>query len=354
MPLMSINLVLLALITVCGYLYVVFDHEAKEFDPGFDATMLSMEAQYENLFSEYTLKVDEAAAMEAYMNELTDSIAMLQGELAVAETLHQTAADTLSAIQTEYETLSAEIDDVLSFPERIAEFRTEYGTKIRELEDKINAGESDYKICYLTFDDGPCYITNEFLDTLKSYGAYATFFTCNVNLPEHQYELRNSLFRQEAMNGHTVANHSFTHSFAGALYSNLETFLADVQAQDDLVYSLTGMHTQIFRFPSGSYYCGFRSDAIAALNERGMEYLDWRGNAFDAGSNGYSASYTADVIVSQARTEDIIVILCHDWQYNTLLAIDTAIPKLQEENYLFLPLFIQSCTMGDNTVPRWG
>ena len=47
---------------------------------------------------------------------------------------------------------------------------------IRKLEEKIQSGESDKKIAYLTFDDGPYLKTYQVLDILKENDVRATFF----------------------------------------------------------------------------------------------------------------------------------------------------------------------------------
>jgi hypothetical protein len=43
----------------------------------------------------------------------------------------------------------------------------------------------------------------------------------------------------------------------------------------------------------------------------------------------------------------------HDWNGNTLKALDKIVTRLRKEGYIFLPLFKESITMGDNTSPRW-
>lgn len=50
---------------------------------------------------------------------------------------------------------------------------------------------------------------------------------------------------------------------------------------------------------------------------------------------------------------DIYVVLMHDFNRNTLGALKTIVNTLREENYVFLPLFKESVTMGDATYPRW-
>jgi peptidoglycan/xylan/chitin deacetylase (PgdA/CDA1 family) len=240
-------------------------------------------------------------------------------------------------------------------PERmkvlIAELRTEYGQTVRQLEDMINAGESDYKICYLTFDDGPTYYTPDFLDELKEHDVYATFFTIGKSMPEAQ-GLRNTYLRREAREGHTIANHTYTHAINGSLYKSTANFMDAVKRQDDLVYKVTGIHTDIVRFPAGSYYNPYRKSSIKALTDAGYGWMDWIGNAFDSGDNNYSASRTAKIVINQARQEEIMVVLMHDRKRNTLGALDEIITTLQAENYLFLPLFKESVTNG-NCTPKW-
>ena len=260
----------------------------------------------------------------------------------------------LAARQDEIRT---EIDD-LNDPERmklkIEEVRTEYGVAVRQLEDMILAGESDYRICYLTFDDGPSYHTPKFLDKLKELEAYGTFFTIGRSITdERNLDLRDAYLRREAREGHSIANHTYTHAYYGSLYKSVDSFMAAVKQQDELVYEITGLHTDIVRFPSGSHYTRHRTGSIEALLAAGYQWMDWVGNAFDAGDNNYTSATIARQVIKQSREDEITVILMHDWNTNTLGALDTIIPTLREENYLFLPLFKES-VMNGNCTPRWG
>lgn len=255
-----------------------------------------------------------------------------------------------------------ELDDmkdlVASFSnmeQQIAQLRVEYGLACRQLEEMIEAGESELRICYLTFDDGPAYKTGEFLDELKRLDVKATFFTIGIGLDEKEYWLRDTYLKRQAREGHSIANHTFSHAFNGSLYKSVDNFITAVKQQDEVVYAATGMHTDIVRFPAGSYYCYYRTSSIAALHEMGYEWIDWLGNAYDSGTTGAKRSSTsiANAVIRQARQVDIYVGLMHDWNGNTLKALDKIVTTLREEGYIFLPLFKESITMGDNTYPRW-
>ena len=295
--------------------------------------------------AKYEAQIAEDAASGA--NALKD--ARTQNQQLTAEHDRLTAEkEEKTAKLSELETSIAGID---TLPEDIVTLRTQYGEKIRELEDMVNAGTTDVKICYLTFDDGPTNITHSFLDKLDELGINATFFTIGANTSQNQEEN----LRREMMAGHTIANHTFSHAYNTGVYSSLEELMKQVQLQDDKVFEATGFHTDIFRFPSGSYYCPFRDDAIKALQEAGFGWIDWSANAYDAGVNAGTKT-PAEIsgnMVYECKTLKICVMLCHDWNSSTLAALDTAVPKLQEAGYVFLPLLPQSSTLG-NTESNFG
>lgn len=66
---------------------------------------------------------------------------------------------------------------------------------------------TDEKVIYLTFDDGPIpEITQFVLDTLKKYEAKATFFCIGDNIRKHP-----NIFENILAGGHQVGNHTFNH-----------------------------------------------------------------------------------------------------------------------------------------------
>ena len=216
----------------------------------------------------------------------------------------------------------------------------------------ILAGESDYRICYLTFDDGPSYPTPEFLDLIDKLDIRVTFFTIGVQMGDAGQELRDQLMRREALGGHSLANHTYTHGIYGNLYDSLDIFMDAVKRQDELVYSVTGVKPDVFRFPAGSYYCPFRTEAIEALDKLGYGWIDWIANAYDSGPQKSSDSILNNILW-QVRQDQVTVVLMHDWRYDTLGALERIVTALKADNYLFLPLFKESSTM-NTAKPRWG
>ena len=225
-------------------------------------------------------------------------------------------------------------------PETILAVREEYGEKIRTLEEMIMAGETDVKICYLTYDDGPNNLTAAILDKLEEYNIYATFFTIGANSALGQEEN----LRREMMAGHTIANHSYNHAYDWGLYSSLDAFSEQVLLQDEFVYNATGFHTEIFRFPSGSSYCGFLGAATAWLEENGFQWIDWNASAWDSGVHSFDVGgniITSNILYT-IEGLDIAVVLCHDFNYSTYSGMDNFLPKLIDRGYIFLPLHYES------------
>ena len=132
----------------------------------------------------------------------------------------------------------------------------------------------------------------------------------------------------------------------------MDSFITAVKQQDETVFNATGMHTDVVRFPAGSYYCKYRKDSIAALKELGYGWIDWSANAYDSGNTAHLAPKTAVNVIWQVRQEQISVVLMHDWRLSTLDALEKIVTTLQAENYLFLPLFKESSTVG-TVRPKW-
>lgn len=345
--LLVIDLLLVAAIAAAGlFCYRMIEEEKSEpkLDYAYESAMLDQRSKtLDTQIVEQTAKLKEDLTSEDFLEEKQ----LLEGQM---EQVRLEMADISAQKEAQLQVLS-DLQDPERMKELIAELRTEYGQTVRQLEDMIMAGESDYRICYLTFDDGPTYMTPDFLDRLKELDAYATFFTIG-NSMQGAASTRNAYLRREAREGHSIANHTYTHAHNGSLYKSSANFLAAVEQQDELVYEVTGIHTDIVRFPCGSYYGNYRSANLKGLEERGYEWMDWIGNAFDSGSKNRSSAWISSTVINQVRQDKITVVLMHDWNKNTLGALRSIVNTLREENYLFLPLFKES-SMNGNCVPKF-
>ena len=262
--------------------------------------------------------------------------------------------DSLNASQGDKAQRLKELEEQIvlysDLPGAVVEARKQYGLTIRELEDKILAGESTAKICYWTLDDGPTYITQNFLDALDEMDehVHVTFFTANgANDSPNEEEM----LRREMLSGHSVQNHTYSHDYwqGGKVYISLDSFREQIQQQDEWLYEVTGFHPGIFRFPGGAAWgSDLLPGAKDVVAELGYEWADWNCNLYDSGSDLPSSSVELYRALTQVRQESIAVVLGHDWNTQTLIAMKSAIPTLQEEGYLFLPLWPESVMMGQN------
>lgn len=246
--------------------------------------------------------------------------------------------------ENEYRELVKEIDSYKDIDNTISSLQDTYFKHIKSLEDDILAGKSDKKIAYLTFDDGPYYNTYKIFDILDQYNVKATFFTTNTN-GEYCFDNKSEscLIRyQEYLDrGHTIANHTYTHAIFRGLYDSTESFMDAVIKQEELVKNQTGYTTNIVRFPGGSVTAGGKKDAIVEqLRNRGYGWVDW--SALDGDGGDLTSTEQAWGYLMNSVTDNIEVILLHDYNWITTAILPDFIQWLQDNGYEIYPLFYDS------------
>ena len=198
------------------------------------------------------------------------------------------------------------------------------------------------KIVYLTFDDGPGPDTGRLLDVLKKYNVKATFFvTCN------RAQYRNMITR--AFNeGHSIGLHSCSHNYA-SVYANDGAFYGEMQSISDVVKSLTGNETKLFRFPGGSsntvsakYSKGIMSRVAPEMEKRGYAYFDWNVSSGDAG--GATTAGQVYNNVTRALRGDYSIVLQHDIKGFSVDAVEDIIKFGQKYGFTFKALDLSSPT----------
>ena len=265
------------------------------------------------------------------------------------DTQAQQQTQQVQTLQQQIYALEAELDTFHIDPEGPAYQQLYPDFYAPQVLDATNKADN---VIYLTFDDGPSYPTPEFLDLIDKLDIRVTFFTIGVQMGDAGQALRDQLMRREALGGHSLANHTYTHGIYGNLYDSLDIFMDAVKRQDELVYSVTGGKPDVFRFPAGSYYCPFRTAAIEELDKIGYGWIDWIANAYDSGPLKPSDSILNNILW-QVHQDQVTVVLMHDWRYDTLGALERIVTALKADNYLFLPLFKESSTI-NTAKPRWG
>lgn len=191
------------------------------------------------------------------------------------------------------------------------------------------------KRAYLTFDDGPTPgITEDILDTLDTYGIKAVFFVVG-RMAARRPDLLLAIHR----GGHTVANHSYCHSY-GRLYSGVTAFHRDLMRADALLRASLGpgYEPRLYRFPGGTGWPVPIGRYFDACTDAGYCHVEWNALNGDAEQGGgKSAEDLMDRIVESCAGKEDVIVLMHDspGKETTAQALPQAIEYLQSEGYQF-------------------
>jgi len=192
---------------------------------------------------------------------------------------------------------------------------------------------------YLTFDDGPSANTWRILETLDRYNVKATFFVIHHGGQDDAY-------RAIVERGHTIALHSYSHSYS-KIYTSAQAYFDDLKQLDKQVYDLTGVHSSIIRFPGGTSnavsakYCkGVMTEIAARAQRDGYFYFDWNVDSGDADDVTVPADTILNNIKRNIGSHRQAVILMHDAKAKTTTAdaLPYIIEYLQSRGYEILPL----------------
>jgi peptidoglycan/xylan/chitin deacetylase (PgdA/CDA1 family) len=105
--------------------------------------------------------------------------------------------------------------------------------------------DTEEKVVYLTFDDGPTEEVTEFvLDQLAQYGAKATFFCIGKNIAAHS-----DLYKRLLAEGHSVGNHTMQH--ANGWRTDNNAYYAEVADCRKEMVKLVADDKKLFRPPYG-------------------------------------------------------------------------------------------------------
>ena len=205
--------------------------------------------------------------------------------------------------------------------------------------DKRARDGANFKVCYLTFDDGPYSKTTPlFLDVLKEKDVLGTFFVLKKdNLDD--------LYKRIRDDGHTLANHTASHKIKNGIYRSEDAFIEDIKENDDFVYNLLGVKMDVMRFPGGSpqaTYSGLnKTSLVNKLVDMGYGYIDWTLTTGDGEANLSPEEFLHNV-ADKSNKYSVMSVLMHDYSKNTALCLGDMIDILREQGFIFLPLSYNS------------
>ena len=305
-------------------------------------------------FLGFTVWQQKTRYVQASSN-LTDNEAQLvEAESRIAEITAQLEeySQKSDADEAEKERLNSELQAAIAEKDRLSQenanlkgqieqLRTERRERLKQeiaLNNVVQAPSAESGICYLTFDDGPSDNTLAVMDILDSYGIKGTFFVASTS--------KNAYLSQMNARGHAIGLHTATHSYS-QIYSSIENYLADLKLISDIVYSYTGIRSNIMRFPGGSSnkvsasYCqGIMTELTTLMPTLGYSYYDWNVSSGDASGQNVPASTITSNVLNGARGKNSICVLMHDTSAKgtTVQALPDIIEGLHAMGFRFAPL----------------
>ena len=212
-----------------------------------------------------------------------------------------------------------------------------YSEEAKERLANIYVADSDEKIAYLTFDDGPSKnITPQILEILEREGIKATFFVLGSRV-----DLYPELVRQEYESGHYIANHSYSHEYT-SVYASPEALLDEYNHTEKAIQEAIDnpdYHTYIFRFPGGSEGGKYKKQKNAVksiLEENNIAYINWNALTRDAEGKPTKESLIEDLKATVGDKKRVVVLM-HDTGTKQLTAdtLPEVIGYLRDEGFIF-------------------
>lgn len=187
----------------------------------------------------------------------------------------------------------------------------------------------------LTFDDGPHpRYTEQVLALLRKYGIRAAFFELGVNLGtvdaagQATLSRTGEIAKKVLQDGHTIANHTFSHRVLPKLSEAERT--SEIDRTDLLLQKVAGQKPVLFRAPYGA-----RNQAILKeVDADGLRSVMWTIDSLDWADPVPESIAMRVLHAVQQKQKGII--LFHDIHKQSVLALSPVIEELQRQEYSFL------------------
>jgi peptidoglycan/xylan/chitin deacetylase (PgdA/CDA1 family) len=177
----------------------------------------------------------------------------------------------------------------------------------------------------ITFDDGPnAEFTPKVLELLKTHGAKATFFLIGKNAERHP-----EIVRQIIADGHSIGNHSYSHSKNFGFFS-AEKVAAELMQTNSILKKITGKELKLFRPPFGVTNPNIKK----ALKITGHCSIGWSKRSFD--TTNLSEEKIFKRITSRLRSGDVI--LLHDSSAKTVAVLERLLLTLPPHKLQSVPV----------------
>jgi len=177
----------------------------------------------------------------------------------------------------------------------------------------------------ITFDDGPNpEFTPKVLSLLKKYNTKATFFLIGKNAEKYP-----EIVRQILEEGHTIGNHSYSHSKNFGFFT-AEKVTAELNQTNSILKEITGKELKLFRPPFGVTNPNIKK----ALKWTKHFSIGWSKRSYD--TTNISEEKILKRITSNLKKGDII--LLHDSSTKTVAVLEQLLLFLQSHKLQSVPV----------------
>lgn len=177
----------------------------------------------------------------------------------------------------------------------------------------------------ISFDDGPDPIrTPQILQILEGFRCKASFFLIGKRVEGNE-----EVVRDIHAAGHTIGNHSFSHSNRFPFYTS-GRISRELRDTNQLIERITGTKVSYFRPPFGVTNPRIRN----GLKNSGLTVVGWSIRSFD--TRGAAAEKIVRRITRSVGGGDIV--LLHDTSVNILPILEQLIPRIREMGFTCVPL----------------
>ena len=301
--------------------------------------------------AEYSSAVSEA---EGKINSQNSQIKALESERDSLASKNAENESKISNHKKEVDDLNSKIKDLESEVSHIKLTKAQMNSSKKPSNGKneddnkpidmsnLTAPNKGYKVCYLTFDDGPSDNTLKILDILKKANAKASFFVIGTSKLDY--------IKRAHAEGHTIALHAKNHEYS-KIYKSETNYFNDLNAISNKVKNLIGIEPKIIRFPGGSsnavskkYNKGIMTRLTKQVQQKGYVYVDWNVDSTDASGNNVSKTKILNSVKSASKGRGDICVLMHDTgaKKTTVEALPEMISYLRAQGYQFEALTTES------------
>ena len=187
-----------------------------------------------------------------------------------------------------------------------------------------SVSREDKKIA-LTIDAASAHDKTEFiLETLNKYNIKATFFLCGFWAEKYP-----DIVKRIDAEGHQIGNHTATHPHMNKLSS--QQILDELKKYDDILESIIGKRSTLFRAPYGEY----NDNVITTVRNAGYEVIQW-----DIDTVDWREERSAETILNSVlpKLKSGSIILSHNNGFKIEQYLPTLIETALGQGYEFVTI----------------